>query len=505
MTIFRILIFTLIPIFLQAQKAKIHWGEEFNLPIKYSRIQLIGENHNNLYFYSNVKKKKKSLLSYNLGTDNFSLNNIEVKYKDEVIKSSKFFQSKDKVLGISFFIYKKEDILEMIVYDFKNGTFEDPRVAYQHDFRKYTKGFAPIAYVPESNDDLDATFFRSQDSTKIVFVNVLSNQDTKKNDKIVVAVFDEDMDLLWDKIQDLPYKDKKFDIEKAIISNEGDDVFLVGKFFAKKRKPDYKIFKITEGDLKEYAIALNEKIEPVALSVVRQENNQSLLLTGLYKLKGKDYIHGVYSGVLNLDKDQNEELNYSKYTKEERRVDLKADFYHFVEPFRLPNGNAQFLAENKFVSNPGSNSSSIEASFYFRDFIFITVNSKGEILENKIITRKIISDNPRTGHSFFRYNDHTFLIFDSQTSSEDKKKYNLKGAKFHQIGKIYCFDENGDIVHKKMLFTSKDKIHFYFDIQPVMHDNWITFIVAKFGLSGIGGSNNEAIIQCGSIDLNNFQ
>ena len=313
------------------------------------------------------------------------------------------------------------------------------------------------------------------------------------------------MDLLWDKIQDLPYKDKKFDIEKAIVTDSGEDVFLVGKFFAKKRKPDYKIFKVTEGDVKEYAIVLNEKIEPVALSAVRHENNQSLLLTGLYKLKGKDYIHGVYSGVLNLDKDQNEALNYSKYATEERNYSLKPDFFHFVEPFRLPNGNAQFLAENRFVASSGSNSSAVDASFNFGDFIFITVNKEGEILENKIIDRKLITNISRKGHSFFRHNNYTFLVFDSKTSNEDKKKYNLKGAKFHQIGKMYCFDENGDIVRKKMLFSSKDKLRFYFDILPIINEGNLVFLTAKFGNSGFEHWRDNTVIQCGYIDLSTFQ
>lgn len=505
MTIFRLLIISLIPFCLQAQKVKIDWGEDFKLAIKHNDIQLIGLNHNSLYFYSNVKKKKKSLLSYNLGTDNFSINDIAVIYNDKIIKSSKFFQSKDKVIGISFFIYKKEDILEVVVYDFKNGVFEAPRVAYQHDFRKYTKGFAPIAYVPESNDDLDATFFRSQDSTKIVFVNVLSNQDSKKNDKIVVAVFDEDMDLLWDKIQDLPYKDKKFDIEKAIITDEADDVFLIGKFFTKKRKFDYKVFKVTESEVKEYAIVLNEKIEPVALSAVRPENHQSLLLTGLYKLKGKDMVHGVFSGILNLDNDKNDELDYSKYSSEQRDIDLKAVNFSFVEPFRLSNGNAHFLAESRFATRGNSSQGTSEVTYHFRDFIFVTVNSEGKILENRKIERKLASSNQRIGYSFFRYQNNTFLLFDSKTSSQDKKKYNLKGMKFHQIAKIFCFDPNGELVRKKMLFSSKDKTRFYFDILPIIKDNNLVFLTAKFGNTGFEHWRDNTVIQCGFIDLNNFQ
>jgi hypothetical protein len=507
MKIYRFLpLLILISFNLNAQKAKIQWGPEYKTKVGQFGIQLIGVDDDNFYLLNELKKKKKNVLRYDLEKEEFTEYDFNLEYNDEFLEKTTFIKTRDKIIGLSAMLYKKEDIFRLVVFDIENGEFSKPRPVFEHDFRKYTKGVMPLLYVPESNDDIDASVFQSQDSSKIFFFNVFSNQDTRKEDKIVIAVFDDDMNLLWDKIQDIPYKDKAFNIEKAIVTNNGKEVFIIGKYFEKKRKYNYKVFKISKNEVKEFDIILNDKIAPVALTAYYQEQNQSLIFGGLYNLKDKNYIHGVFSGKLKHENTTIDDLSYSKFTTDERGANEKDD-YSIVGSFKLDNGNFQFLAEKRYVnsSGGGSDGSIRYVDYHNDDFIFVTLDGKGEIIKKQKIERKSASLSPRKGHAFFRYADHTYLLFDAKISSEDKKKYHLKVMKIHNIGKLFCFNSNGKTVRKKMLFTSTDKRYFYFDIFPGIFNNELIFLGGQIGNSGLEQWKSKRVLQLGTINLGNFK
>lgn len=490
---------------LTAQKTKITWGPETKTKILPQSTKRIGVEDDYFYILNDIKKKKKTVLRFNLKDGETTESDFDLRYNGDPLEKLSFINTANNIIGVSAISYKKNKSLELIAFDLKNGEFTEPIPVYEHAFKRYTKGIEPILWIPESNEDLEAGIFQSFDKTKVLFANALSNQDTKNEDKMAIAVFDENMKLLWDKIQDFPYKDKKLEIMGAYVADNGNEVFVSASFVKNKKSYDYKIFRITENDFREYELVLNEKVNPTAIALFYNESQQSLVLGGVYVLKAEGIPHGVFSGKLDLSMNFNNELNYSPFDKEEKDKNTKAD-YRMVGLASLSNGSFQFLIEGAYVVSMSTGTPGIfDYRYFYTDFIFATVDNEGGLVSSYKLERKVVSEKfPKNSLSFFPYGDYTYLLFDAKVTDEDKRKYKLKSfLNLATIGKLYAFDQNGKLIRQKMLFTSSDKDYFSYNVIAAVFKNQLFFLGMKLNY----GSNftYQRTVRLGSIDLDNFQ
>ncbi len=421
------------------------------------------------------------------------------------LEKLRFINTKNSILGVSAISYKKDKSLELISFQLKNGEFTNPEPVYEHAFKRYKKGIAPIAYIPESNEDLETSISRSFDRTKVLFTNTLSNQDTKNEDQLVIAVFDAELNLQWDKIQDVGYPDKKLEIMSAFVADNGKEVFVSASLVKNKKNYDYKIFRITENDFREYELVLNEKVNPATLALFYKESEQTLIVGGLYVLRSDGIAHGVFGGKFDLSKDFNDELNYFKFDKEDKDKNTKAD-YSIVGMASLANGNFQILMEGRFISSSGTSTGPTAIYYHYKDLVFITIDGEGGLVKTDKIDRDALGmDVPRNGHLFFLYGDYTYLLYDSKITKEDKQKYKLSGLSIgHNIAKLYCFDQYGKLVRQKMLFTTKDGEYFCYGVNGAVYGNQLYFLGVKYMTNFFTQYQNQISMHLGSINLDDF-
>src|SRR5690606_16977415 len=150
---------------LTAQKTKITWGPETKTKILPQSTKRIGVEDDYFYILNDIKKKKKTVLRFNLKDGETTESDFDLRYNGDPLEKLSFINTANNIIGVSAISYKKNKSLELIAFDLKNGEFTEPIPVYEHAFKRYTKGIEPILWIPESNEDLEAGIFQSFDKT----------------------------------------------------------------------------------------------------------------------------------------------------------------------------------------------------------------------------------------------------------------------------------------------------------------------------------------------------
>ena len=125
--------------------------------------------------------------------------------------------------------------------------------------------------------------------------------DRGENEKFTVRVYNDDMQLLWNKKITIPYEDKLFEIENYRVDNFGNAYILGIEYKDKLRtrrrgKPNYqyKILSYKNGgeDFKEYTVELDDKF--ITDLNFRIADNEDIICAGFYSDKGTLSIKGTY-------------------------------------------------------------------------------------------------------------------------------------------------------------------------------------------------------------------
>ena len=167
----------------------------------------------------------------------------------------------------------------------------------------------------------------SNDSTKIL---MFGNNAYKKNEneKYYIGVLDNNMNKLWNKTIELPYKDKFVAVEDQLVTNEGKVGVLlkhydqeISREAIKKdgsKIPSYKtkllVYDKDNEAPVEYVLDLNNKF--VHTLQLADENKESIVLFGLYKEKYNGYISGFFTATFDKNSKTVTTKNINKFPDE---------------------------------------------------------------------------------------------------------------------------------------------------------------------------------------------
>jgi hypothetical protein len=241
-------------------------------------------------------------------------------------------------------------------------------------------------------------FVLSEDKTHIL---IYHNEpfDKYANEKFSYKVIDENLNTLWSKSLELPYKDKQFHVSSYRVDNEG-NVFMLANIDKNKEemerhKPNH-IYSILayffqEDKLKEYKMDLGDKfISDVAFNI---NPTGDLICTGFYSRNSETSQAGVF--FLKIDKNTKEvsEKNVREFDKDfllefmsERKIDKGRELYNFDIGHLLlrEDGSAIMVAEQYYMDvvsyyNPASHSYNYTYHYYYNDVIVVGFDPKGQI------------------------------------------------------------------------------------------------------------------------------
>ncbi|MFL9482475.1 hypothetical protein ACI6Q2_06815 [Chitinophagaceae bacterium LWZ2-11] len=286
--------------FAGAQKVKVNWGEESKTELEYksfvngSGTDMIKLCFENKYTVLGAKK---------------SITPTLVRYDEKLAeKNAKKFEVDDKNIKFDNLLSIKGRL-----YMFTNQYDPSSKITgfYCQPINITTLALEGTPINLGSFDAINKStqssvgYEISKDSSKILMFG-LAPSSKKDNEKYYMGVYDYNMNKLWGRTVELPYKDKFIEVLGQLVTNEG-KVGVIIKHYDQEvskesilkdgsRSPSYKtkflVYEDESTNPAEYELNLNNKF--VHAIQVTDESNDNLVLFGLYKEKYNGYVSGFF-------------------------------------------------------------------------------------------------------------------------------------------------------------------------------------------------------------------
>lgn len=465
------------------EKVEIKWGPEVKVE-KRSRFSDVLTYDDSGYYM--LKHSKKGMVidhySEKLSLGKSLLLNMEYQGKEMDFEGITFFNN-SIVLFTSFSNYR----------DKKNYLF------YQQVDQASMQQKGKLVKLSEISFEIKRReggfgYDQSPDSSKMmIYANKPFVSDGPE--KFGFSVHDENMNEIWKKDIELPYKEQLFRVEDYDVSNKG-NVFVTGveyqeKKEAKKRKgkPNFKYHILGYFDkgqrIKDYEIDLGEKFVTDLSATVRE--NEDIICTGFYSDNGTWSIRGTFFITIDgetkkiktksfkeFDEDfitlgwteKEEEKEKKKAAKKERSLEMYN--YEFRELIQREDGGAVLLAEQyryyrrcRTSYDAYGNSTMICTEHYiYNDVIVINVTPEGEIEWATKIEKNQHTTNDGGYFSSFSTHvkgDKIFLVYNESAKQfyekEERKEMDRKDKKA-MLTLLVEVDGKGEF-EKELLFNTR--------------------------------------------------
>lgn len=463
----------------------VFWGPTYkSSPGLYALFYLAGGNSDN-YFMVSRPVNKNELLKFDFNHKLISTSPIDFRFNGAELMFEEFITTKSKKFGMFSNYDKKAKTFSIQAAELVGGNFEPIKeVAVQHYIGQY-KYIEDVGLNILGNTDDDATgsFAISLDKNYVAKIRILSNKESGQADLISVIVFDENLKVKWQKLQDFPYNDKKLDIQNFVVNNFG-EVFLaitldLPKMEVEKGLPyyNYQVVKITDSDFKEYKLNLSGNNVVSTACLFSSPENNDIYIGGFCKDKEKQTSGDNCLFFSKLD-NATGSLNSKVYpfSKEfldgmvkNKKIEDGDGIVNFkIKDFITFSDNTfSFIAEKSYITYSINALNGSSKTIYNTDEIIIPrFESNGE-LRNLVKLDKYYSsiDILRTSYFMGVKNNKLFLLFNDFKSQDEVIEANkvvyLKASN-NTCTSLAIIDAKGQLESKKTLFTGKETNGFFF-------------------------------------------
>lgn len=232
-----------------------------------------------------------------------------------------------------------------------------------------------IGEIDSRNESLigDFEIKHSRDSSKVIIYQDIPTK-RSEDQQAKVSIYDDKLELLWDKKIKLPYESKLYRNIKFEVDNKG-NAYLLGKRFFEKQKdivdnrPNFEFIlqAYTERGEKVDRYQLNDKLKLITDMTFEVNNKNEVICTGFYTNKTKSF-----GGFKSLESIQG--IVYFKVNNKEKRVDEKT-FTKFDLDFITLNETER--AKRQARSRSTDNSLRNDPALYSYDFRDVILRSDG--------------------------------------------------------------------------------------------------------------------------------
>lgn len=297
----------------------------------------------------------------------------------------------------------------------------------------------------------------------------------------------------------LPFDGNMSTINQHHLTNEGAYLLVVtehkeknDKFFGKSHE-NYKalhIYKIQENVLKEYNIDLqNKRIDDI---LVTSNNQQKVVMTGLYGKGGNAGIEGVFSMSIDLEKDTIENYKYMTFSKDilkesrndnqmtryERRLENRGETpqvysYKLRQMETKEDGSQIGCMEQYYVRKYTSYDTRTGITttnfyYYYMDIVVFKINPDGNFAWENRIPKSQISLNdfgPYSSFSAFSNEKKLFLLFNDNRKNynevgdfniDDKGVYGFNLSLWKNVVAMTSIDLSSGEMSRRTFFTRKE-------------------------------------------------
>jgi hypothetical protein len=364
-----------------------------------------------------------------------------------------------------------------------NGTITFFSTLYDSKSKKITAGYhflsekgvldkelKPLAEISVTDDDLEKqiTYAVSPDQSKILMYYPI--EAATKNDKpgVFVKVINAvDFSVLWE--SSYYFQDKEVNIEKVLLSNQGNMFLLTKNGLEGKEK---------EQSAQKYRYVLytgkkeNKTLENFNLKIsdqyflnnmlIKFDNQHNLLASGFYSEKSANYAKGAF--VVNIDVSNggsliNALVPFAAGVSEDKdESDKEKAFFHMRDISFLSDGSIVLTGEQYYIDISSSRGygaygavgGSTNFGYRYRDVLVLCLNSTGELRWMKTVTKKQFTSNDGAMYSSFVpviQNRKISILVNGHRDGLDKR---MSAFTDRNIVYMLEFDASGNVTTKSL-------------------------------------------------------
>ncbi|MFK8004877.1 MAG: hypothetical protein AB8H03_00840 [Saprospiraceae bacterium] len=465
-----------------AQVPELSWGQEKSAKGvgKWLNYAPIGYTKD-YYFVKSKAKKQKELIQYDLQNNLIRITPLAFEYEGDEVDIFKIINTAqgNYLLGSNHKKKQKKTFVHFSII-YKDGEIgKELMHLYAYDYKKSS------LMGPEDIPNKDAFGIKlSPDSTKVIFTNVLSNEEPRKRkhkEQYFIKVYDERMEKIWEQKLEFTEADRDIEIDQFEISNKG-TVYLLTKTNVKGRLEkwlpnfNYAILKVNEkGIFKKIEVKLEKNYPKNAY--LYEHPDGSFYLFGYYTEKKKRDVfrkeHGVFMIKYNSDmeevfqKQNRWEDDFYNELVREHKIDRIPTFISdydilnnefFIEEMHVNHmsNSITFVSEHRFSRMKQRPSERDFTKHHANYLIISSLDFDGKLLwtasvskdTEKRFSNKNFVSSYKDGNLFLVFEDKKTLK--ERIDSDEKRKFSTS---YTDIARV---DENGKVDLRETIFTSKE-------------------------------------------------
>ena len=488
----------------RSKKVEIDWGQIIENKKSYPDIDVLGYDENNVYVTRTESKGLRSThyierFDERMNRQGFELLNMKTEGKERDLYFSA--QLKDNLYVYSTFENKKLEKTFLFVQQINKETLKPEGDLKKIAERPNNQPRRMIFGIGTGSRFSDWSRFDksiSRDRSKVAIYYNIPNE-KEEQESFGFHVFDENMDLLWEKEVELPYNAEKFDKRGLRVDDDG-NVYLLGRLYeetAKERKkeaPNYTyelIYYTNKGqssDTYTFELSDDEKfITDLQFEITKEKD---IICAGFYSenLTKKGIPRGTSikgSFFLKVDGDtkaiisqsdaefgidfitQNLSEKAEKKVKKKEKAGKTVELYEYdLDDIILrDDGGAVLVGEQFFIQHltvsDGRGGFRTKTIYNYNDIIVININPDGKIeWQTKVGKRQRSS----FGSSYCSYalavvQDKLYFVFNDHPDNINYKgEGKIKTCSYFDYGTLVVLIEvnrNGE-QDKEALFLSED-------------------------------------------------
>ncbi len=466
--IFFIFLFLILSISSIAQE--VQWGtsyEKGGMPSSYP-IKLANKTGE---FYSlnlDPNKKESKVVSFDSDHNKKGKSTLGFKHGKKNVEPSGFIHTSSKSFAYSLDYRNNPVSLQTI--NLSNGEMGNAKTVFKKTFETQVKSSSFVFRNVVFN--LGSTEFKhykmSENKKFILFAHAFPTKNKKKDEKYSILVFNENMELVWEKIFDIPREAGNHHLRDFNIANNG-NVLLYSNYCDKiddqsNSNCEPMFFYMTATETKKINIGVDDGKFITDWNIHTNEEG-NIMLNGFYALGENNEDHsGMFTGAVNFESGALELKTFPFSSKfllglsKKGKTNLDSDFI-IKDQIAFPDGTFSFLAERTYTKSYSS--SNVYLTFYMTDEIVIPRFSEdGELIHVEKIEKSFTDQiKVRTSYCYYKRGNKIYLLF-NDIMNRDKNPTKTKNKKYGH-GKMYtqyCIvNEEGRMEEKQTLFfTTKD-------------------------------------------------
>lgn len=486
-----------IPGVLNAQTVSIKWGKPFNGKVFKGSFRLLSLNEQGLAVLSPVPAfmgiiNSVSVVKFDGALNYLSVTKFPLKYNDQTLE-------------YEFIVRMKGHIL---VFSSYNDNKAEKKFLYYNEFDQDSQTMASqtvqVLEMPLIKKPFPVSgsfsYVLSADSANIAVIynppSTVSGQE-----KFGCAVIDKDLNVIYTRMQEFPFKDRNFNFENAAVSKKG-ILYLSGQLTTglknpMKKEPNYKYAILRIDPAEEIPREIYTDLDKLFITDMQIGCNYSddLIAAGFYSEEGKFSIKGCFS--IKLDGGSGD-VFYSS-TKEfplelitagmtEKQVDkteekadkgknVEMENYSLDDLVIRPDEGVYLVAEQNYsitrTYTNSNGSTSTTTTYYANSIIVVGINSNGEIdATQKILKAQKASSPSIIGYILAASGQELVFIFTDNALNNAPHPQKTQWANFGKSGittiailnaqgevartNLYSFDKNPFFIYPYMSYPLND-------------------------------------------------